>query len=522
MSVAPILPPAAGSKQHQPTKLKAITNVEHKTIIDGVCYDLTNFMDTHPGQQTPHRKHDARATSVYCIPRIFLPLCVSHHSLSCLSLRNFASESSPLCAGGADLLMLAVDRDASILFHSYHRRLDHAKNLLKSLPIIPLNEVAYPSPVFGRKDLIHPDEKVLPTPYTSTDMAHLESPLYAELRAGVNAYFKSQGIDGRDMPSRGGMYTKTAILLALTCFTYYLVVLKGFWLLTPFLGIFFAMNGLAIQHDASHGAFSPNRYLNIAAGFCDDLIGGSGLMWRHQHVLAHHAYPNDMEWDSDTFNNYPFLRLNPALPKRWWHEFQHFYILFLYSLIGIDYSVNDITNYLRGHYAHITLHKLRMQDHILFIAGKLAHFTIVLFVPLAIYPWKQAIFTIYLPVELVGGFFLAALFAVSHNTDECEYNLPKTGPNAPCWAEMQIRTSANWSCHSTLWMWASGGLNYQIEHHLFPGVAHKHYPALHKIVKAVCEKKKIPYSAYPTFTEIFLAHLAKIKKLGQGEGLKKE
>jgi len=479
MSVQPILDDAVG-KKHATAVVPAVstTKVEHKTIIDGKCYDLTDFMDTHPG--------------------------------------------------GADLLMLAVDRDSSVLFHSYHRRLGYAKQVLAKLPIIPMSEVAYPTPVFGRKDLIRPDSCVLPSPYTSTDPAHLESPLYTELRAGVNAYFKSQGIEGRDASSRGGMYVKSLVLLALTVTAYYLTVFRGLWLFTPFVGLLFAINGLAIQHDASHGAFSANRYINIAAGFMDDLIGGSGLMWRHQHVLAHHAYPNDMEWDSDTFNNYPFLRLNPALPIRWWHKFQHIYILALYSLIGIDYSVNDIVNYVRGYYVHITLHKLRLQDHLLFIGGKLAHFAIVLFIPLYLYPWKYAIFAIYLPLELIGGFYLAALFAVSHNTDDCEYNLPKdaasapAGTRIPCWAEMQIRTSCNWSCHSTLWMWASGGLNYQIEHHLFPGVAHKHYPALHKVVKAVCAKHKIPYNNYTTFTGIFLAHLSKIKKLGQGEGLKKQ
>lgn len=388
-------------------------------------------------------------------------------------------------------------------------------------------EVSYPTPVFGRKDLIAPTADTLPSPYTSTDPEHLESPLYNEIRDGVNAYFASIGVNGRDGVSRGGMMFKTIMLLAATAVAYYLAVFQRVWFITPIVGVLFAIIGLTIQHDASHGAFSTNRYVNILAGFCDDLIGGSGLMWRHQHLLAHHVYPNDMDWDCDTFNNYPFLRLNPALPQRWWHRFQHIYILALYSLIGIDYSVNDIVNYIKGHYVQITLHKLRLQDHALFVLGKIAHFSIVLFVPLALHSWEVAIFQIYLPLELFGGFFLAMLFAVSHNTERAEYNLPKDGASAPpgtyipCWAEMQIRTSCNWSCHDPLWLWASGGLNFQIEHHLFPGVAHKHYPAIHPIVKAACAKRNIPYNAYPTFTSIVIDHLGKIKELGQGEEGKK-
>lgn len=454
---------------------KAATTIAHKTIIDGVCYDLTKFMETHPG--------------------------------------------------GSDLLMLAVDRDSSVLFHSYHRRLAKAQAVLATMPVIPADEVVYPSPVFGRKDLISPSSLTLPSPTTSTSLAHLDSDFYREIRAGVNAHFASlKGPDGNEASSRGGMGVETAVLLAATAIMYFLVVVRGYWMLTPLLGILFAINGLAIQHDASHGAFSCNRALNTAAGFVDDLIGGSGLMWRHQHVLAHHSYPNDADWDPDTFNNYPFLRLNPALPRRWWHAAQHVYILVLYTLIGIDYSVNDCVNYVKGKYAHITLHQLRPLDHALFIVGKVLHFAIVLFIPLALWPWKYAVCAVYLPLELCGGFFLAALFAVSHNTEKCGYNFPKdesivgAGVRVPCWAEMQVRTSCNWSCHSRAWLLVSGGLNFQIEHHLFPGVAHKHYPAIHPIVKAACVKRGIPYAAYPTFTEIFVAHLAKVKQLGQEDG----
>ena len=426
------------------------------------------------------------------------------------------------------MLLLAVDRDSSILFHSYHRRLHVARSALGRLAVVGMPAVL-PSPVFGRRDL-QPSPEVLPSPTTSTSLQQMESPLYTEIRAGVNDYFARlpRGEHGSEQSSRGGMLLKSGVLLALTALTYYLVVLRGLWLLTPGLGVLFAMNGLAIQHDANHGAFSQSRGVNLVAGFVDDLIGGSGLMWRHQHVLAHHAYPNDMEWDADTFNNYPILRLNPALPPRWWHRFQHLYILALYSLIGIDYSVNDIVNYVRGHYAHITLHKLRAVDHALFVAGKVAHFAIVLFVPLALYPWQRAIFGVYLPIELCGGMFLAALFAVSHNTERAAYNLPKDsssappGTHIPCWAELQIRTSCNWSCHSVWWLRASGGLNFQIEHHLFPGVAHKHYPAIHPIVKAACAKRNIPYNDYPTFTAIFRAHLDMIRQLGQPDFVAKK
>jgi len=460
----------------------------HTTIIDGVAYDITDFMRTHPG--------------------------------------------------GADLLLLAVGRDASVLFHSYHRRLNVAQQVLVKLPRIDIDKIPLPSPVFGRRSLT-PGSAVssarsTPPPITSSTPLHLlNSPLYNEIRREVNEYFaRHSSSSGGPLRSRGGMVLKSLLLLFLTAFTYFLVVFRGVWLLAPLLGILFAINGFAIQHDANHGAFSCSRLVNTLAGFVDDLIGGSGLMWRHQHMLAHHAYPNDSEWDVDSFGNYPILKLNPALPAKWWHRYQHIYIIFLYSLIALDYSVMDIVNYLRGRYAHIDLHPLRLQDHLLFIIGKVAHFSLVLLIPVWVegWAWWRVIGGVYLPLELCGGLFLASLFAVSHNTEQAAYNLPKDAADShggvkagassstgdvPCWAEMQIRTSCNWSCSSTFWLWVSGGLNYQIEHHLFPAVAHIHYPAIHRIVKRICQQRSIPYNEYASFTEIFLAHLRMVKKLGQ-------
>jgi fatty acid desaturase (delta-4 desaturase) len=268
-AVAPLLPASASASASAATSAAPLSSsaAAQTTIIDGVCYDITEFMHTHPG--------------------------------------------------GAELLLLAVGRDASVLFHSYHRRLATARSALQSLPTVPLESVAAPSPLFGCKDVVKP---LLPSTSSSTPHELLESPLYTEIREGVNAYFRSlpRGADGKEASSRGGMLLKSAALLFFTAAFYYAVVVQGYWYFTPLLGVLFAMNGLAIQHDANHGAFSRSRIVNQLAGFVDDLIGGSGLMWRHQHVLSHHAYPNDMHWDADTFSNYPLLRLNPALPARWW------------------------------------------------------------------------------------------------------------------------------------------------------------------------------------------------------------
>jgi fatty acid desaturase len=401
-----------------------------QTTIDGVTYDLTEFMERHPG--------------------------------------------------GPDMLMLAVDRDATIMFYSYHRNTEAAKAVLAKLPVVKRGGV---------------------------QTNNIYTPFYKEIKERVNAYFTHT-----KQTSRGNsfMYYKSIALFLLTALFYYLAILRGYWILCPLMGCLMAMNGLAIQHDANHGSFSDSTFLNRLAGFADDLIGGSSLIWRHQHNIIHHAYPNHHELDGDTFSKFPLVRFNPKLPLRFYLKFQWLYApLVLYSFMGISYTAEDIMSYFSGKYLFQKLQPLRKVDHLIFWIGKALHYLIFLAVPLYLYGWK-GFWLYYLNFELFGSNMLASLFAVSHNTQETEYNLPLEHD----WAKTQIQTSANWSVHSTFWWLMSGGLNFQIEHHLFPGVCHIHYPAISKIIQEICREHKLPYNAYPTFTEIYSNHINTLHKLG--------
>lgn len=230
---------------------------------------------------------------------------------------------------------------------------------------------------------------------------------------------------------------------------------------------------------------------------------------RHQHVIAHHAHPNDHELDADTFGNYPIMRHNPQMPSRSYMRLQHLYFPLVYMWLGIAYPIDDIRGFISGRYEHVRLHKLRAVDLALFIIGKLIHYTLVLGLPLM--TWGvSALWTFYLPMMLPGGWVLASTFAVSHNVESTVYNMPRNA----CWAETQIRTSANWGVGSSFWLYFSGGLNYQIEHHLFPGVAHIHYPALSEIVEQVCKRHNVPYNSYPRFRDILKSHVAQLRNLG--------
>jgi len=282
------------------------------------------------------------------------------------------------------------------------------------------------------------------------------------------------------------------------------------FILSPLFGCLLATIGLTIQHDANHGSFSPTQWLNRFASFTNEFVGGSALMWRHQHDIGHHALPNDLHIDPDTYSNFPIIRYNPKLPTRFHNQFQHIYGPLLYTLLGISYPIGDFTSYFKGVYLDIPLQPLRTLDITLFFLGKFLHYLLVLVLPLYFFGLKTTLL-FFFSMQFVGSFYLASLFAVSHNNTKCDYNIDQDNME---WSEIQIRTSANWSVGSPMWLILSGGLNYQIEHHLFPGVCHVHYPAISKIVHQVCDENKIPYNSYPTFTELFIDHVATLKKLG--------
>jgi fatty acid desaturase len=126
------------------------------------------------------------------------------------------------------------------------------------------------------------------------------------------------------------MLVKTLYLLGAISTVYYVAVFRGVFWLAPLVGMLMAVMGLAIQHDANHGAFSSSPAVNKLFGFCDDIIGGSALCWRHQHMVAHHADPNHAALDADTYHSFPLLRMNPALPRRWFQSWQHVYAWPLY------------------------------------------------------------------------------------------------------------------------------------------------------------------------------------------------
>jgi len=278
----------------------------------------------------------------------------------------------------------------------------------------------------------------------------------------------------------------------------------------PLVGVLLAIVGLAIQHDANHGAFSPNKTINLIFGCCNDIIGGSGYVWRYQHTVGHHVHCNDLEGDADTSTVIPLFRFNPSLPHYWHMRFQCVYMYVLYSLIGATSPFVDMSDWLNRAHGEIKWNKPTLLDAVIFWSFKAFYFFYMFYVPYVVYGNWTFLYKFYLPSMLPGGVYLATLFAVSHNNEDCEYNVRDTDD----WAAQQVRTSANWASDSWLWNYIAGGLNCQVEHHLFPGIAHRHYPNLVPIVRQCTKDFGLPYYEHPSFFGILRSHFWRMYELG--------
>lgn len=307
-------------------------------------------------------------------------------------------------------------------------------------------------------------------------------------------------------------YVKIGVLLGASFYLeYYMHSRKRYvWYLTGILGLFFAWIGMNIQHDANHGAISRNATVNRILGMTQNWIGGSALDWIHQHVVQHHINPNDVENDPDIVGN-TILRLNPLKPLLGVHYFQHIYIFLLFGFFGITYIFFSFIHLYEGfHFTYMSklVKKNRSFEEctILFFAFRW------LVLPLIQVPALSTLLNV-LPLFIVGGYYLAFFFLISHNFEGVAMNEHKyVQEKDPSFLRRQVETAAN--VGGSFLGFINGGLNYQIEHHLFPRIQHSHYPTIAPVVRQYCEKKGIKYIHFETVTENVLSCVRHLHQLG--------
>ncbi len=345
------------------------------------------------------------------------------------------------------------------------------------------------------------------------------SDFYRTLKQRVDTYFSEQKLTRH---GNAHMFLKTAIILTLLASSYVLLVFFSASLLMAVITAFavaqgFVLVGFNIMHDGNHGSYSRNKAVNRFMGLTMDLIGGSSFIWKQKHNVLHHTYTNIDELDDDLQSS-GLLRLSPEQPWRPWHRFQHWYAFPLYSLLTISWIVfSDFYKVFTNRIGDYEMRNVTASDRTVFFLTKLFYFGYMIALPLVFHPLLHVLIT-FVAIHLVMGFTLSVVFQLAHTVDENEFPTPDEidGSMENEWAIHQVETTADFARQSKVAAWYLGGLNFQIEHHLFARICHVHYPALSKIVEQTCRDFSIDYVSHPTVGAAIIAHLKFLRRLGTG------
>lgn len=345
---------------------------------------------------------------------------------------------------------------------------------------------------------------------------------YQTLNKRVNEYFRTNNI------SRHGnreMTIKTIVMLSIYFVPYILLmsgVITNVWVMLAFaivMGLGMSGIGLSIMHDANHGAYSKNNNINNLLGLTLNLVGGSSMNWKIQHNVLHHTYTNVHEHDED-ISPRGILRMTPESSWRPVHKFQHRYAWFFYGLMTMVWV------FLKDWFRVMKYHKeglLQKQKTTLareigiLVVTKIIYILYIAVIPMMVLDLSFGQWFIgFFAMQYTAGFILAIIFQPAHVIEGTEFPVPDSDGNLEnSWAVHQLATTTNFANKSRWFSWYVGGLNFQVEHHLFPTICHVHYRHISPIVRQTAEEFGLKYKDAGSFWGALVGHAALLKELGK-------
>ena len=355
-----------------------------------------------------------------------------------------------------------------------------------------------------------------PVPFNKIRYNTKDTALTAELKERVDAFFVERGrskhADGRMVAKSVFFFGGVLALLGL--------VLSGvlpFWSIVVVgvvLGCFDAFVGFNIGHDAIHGAYSDKPWVNALLSRSFDFVGASSFTWSTAHNFVHHTYTNVPGVDHDLEPG-PYMLFYPREKPGYLYRFQHIYswVLYLFaSLVWLykkDFQQALAPDPRSGKRAPTK----KIVDMVLW---KVFHVALFIGAPVVVggYAWWQVLI-FYVAVQAATGVTLAIVFQLAHVVEKTAFPRPNEALviDDP-WMVHQLKTTANFAPDSFFANFFCGGLNHQIEHHLFAKICHIHYPELAPIVREVALKHGVPYHEYPSFLQALASHLRTMRRFG--------
>ena len=343
------------------------------------------------------------------------------------------------------------------------------------------------------------------------------SSFYSELKTKVDQYFRERGIR---KTGNWKLYLKAVFFVPTALVIYVLLLGAGLpasisILLCVLLGLILAGAGFNIMHDAVHGCYSRKKWVNKTFALTLNALGGNAYIYKRKHFI-HHNYTNIDGIDDDIAKT-PLMR--QCVSQKWVpaHRYQHWYSILIYAISGLAWiTLLDFTKYITRR-IHVTpMQKMTVSDHLIFWIGKILY--VFFYIALPIYVVGASNWLVgFLCMNVPMGITLAIVFQLAHVIENTEFE--KAGAVGQRigddWAVHQLKATANFATNNKFLNWYVGGLNFQIEHHLFPKISHIHYPAISKIVQKACEEYNVFYNSYPTFSLAVVAHFRLMKNLGK-------
>lgn len=343
---------------------------------------------------------------------------------------------------------------------------------------------------------------------------------FRTLNKKVNSYFKENKI------ARTGnwkLYSKAILMFALLFVPFIVVLTVNMpeWAMLATIivsGIGMAGVGMNVMHDSNHESFSSKKWVNKLMGGSMYVLAGNVYNWQVQHNVLHHTFTNVKGHDED-IDAGRIIRFSKHSKWLKMHSLQKYYSIFIYGLLTINWAITtdfkQTSRYLKKKLAYGELPNPTKQWTVLIIS-KILYYAFWVALPMVVLDiawWKVLIG--FFAMHYTAGLILSLVFQLAHVVPKTEMPLPdKEGNLEHTWAIHQLYTTSNFAPKNKFVTFCTGGLNHQVEHHIFPHISHIHYGKIAKIVKETAKDFNLPYHEYKTMSKALLEHFNQLKTLG--------